>query len=78
MAGLGALICRQTPPMFSMDDWNAYAVRAGGPDPMPDPGPVFPGVARSQLMTAQDYWSGMSAALALMGLSGYYRFGRAA
>jgi len=65
-------------PKFTMDDWNAFAVRAGAPNPMPDPVPVFPGVVRSTLMTAQDYWGPMSAALALKGLSGYARFRRAA
>ena len=60
-------------PMYDMDQWNALVVQAGGPNPMPDPVPVFPGVDRSTKMTAQTYWSAMSAALALKGLTGYMR-----
>jgi len=65
-------------PLFTSDDWNAFVVQAGGPDPMPDPGVVFSGQDRSAKMSALQYWSGMSAALGHLGLSGYYRFGRAA
>ena len=60
-------------PMFTMDDWDAFAVQAGAPNPMPDPVPLFPGIDRSTKLNSLQYWAGVLPALTKMGLSGYMR-----
>lgn len=71
------LNCRgNVQPMMPPDDWNVYLVRAGGPNPAPDPLAAFPGVDRSQPMSFDTYWSGMVKVFAAQGMAGLAAFYR--
>ena len=73
------LVATSPSGQHGVDEWNSYLATAGNLTP-PDPMPIFsaavPGFARSQALTAAQYWAVMAPALkSQLGLSGLGIYG---